>query len=416
MDTVPGPPPSPAPERVGERYEVGEGLGRGAMGEVRAGFDQRLGRQVAIKFLRSDMAGQPSIRERFEEEARSAARLVHPHIVAVFDTGEENGVPYLVMERLSGRTLVDEIQGGPMACEAVHIMGLQMLDALGAAHNAGLVHRDVKPGNILAAGPDSWKIGDFGIAKSLQVGNSDLTMTGMILGTPAYLAPERLAGGAATISSDIYAAGIVLYECLAGRRPLEPNASPVALLSTTAPPVTDFRPDIPPGLAAVVMRAIARDPAERFSSAQEMASALRDAGPAAGNTETVILPAADAATSTQILESPAGGAGTQVLPPIESPPPAPPPARPGPAPESPLRRQWRRPRERRRLVGAAVPIVVGLVMVVLLISHHGPATGVPGTQTPLPSATTSPANPASPAPLPSPLASALQDLQRQVQP
>ena len=413
---TPGPPASPAPERVGARYEVGELLGRGAMGEVRAGFDQRLGRQVAIKFLRPDMAGQPSIRERFEEEARSAARLVHPHIVAVFDTGEEDGVPYLVMERLSGRTLVDEIHGGPMACQAVHTMGLQMLDALGAAHDAGLVHRDVKPGNILAAGPNSWKIGDFGIAKSLQVGNSDLTMTGMILGTPAYLAPERLAGGAAAISSDIYAAGIVMYECLAGRRPLEANASPMALLSTAAPPVTDFRPDVPPALAAVVMRAIAREPAERFNSAHEMASALRDSVPVAGNTETVVLPAMDAATSTQVLETPGANAGTQILPQplIESPPP--PPVRPGPAPESPLRRQWRRPRERRRLVGAAVPILVGLVMVVLLVTHHSSPSGVPATQTPLPSGAASPANATSPAALPSPLASALQDLRRQLQP
>lgn len=415
MTSVPGPPPSPAPERVGERYEVGEGLGRGAMGEVRAGFDQRLGREVAIKFLRSDMAGQPSIRERFEEEARSAARLVHPHIVAVFDTGEEDGVPYLVMERLSGRTLVDEIRSGPMACEAVHTMGLQMLDALGAAHDAGLVHRDVKPGNILAAGPDSWKIGDFGIAKSLQVGNSDLTMTGMILGTPAYLAPERLAGGAATISSDIYAAGMVMYECLAGRRPLEANASPVALLSTTPRPVTDFRPDVPPALAAVVMRAIAREPAERFSSAHEMTSALRSALPPAGSTETVVLPAADAATSTQILEDPAANPGTLIMPPLQGPPTPRPQERGGAAPESHLRRQWRRPRERRRLVGAAVPIFVGLVMVVLLISHHGSPTGVPATQTPLPSSTASPATPAGPS-LPSPLASALQDLQRQLQP
>src|ERR1700730_3693546 len=183
--------PEPLDLLAGGRYEVAEVIGTGGMGEVRAGRDLRLGRDVAIKLLRADMASQPAIRERFEHEARLAARLLHPHVVAVFDSGEEAGVPYLVMERLSGRTLADEIASGPLDCEVVRVIGIQILDALDAAHTANLVHRDVKPGNVLVATPGSWKVGDFGIAKSLEASDPSLTVLGMIIGTPAYLAPER---------------------------------------------------------------------------------------------------------------------------------------------------------------------------------------------------------------------------------
>ena len=397
MDPVPAPQPGQPPRLVAGRYQVGELLGRGAMGEVRAGFDQRLGRPVAVKFLRADMAGQPSIRERFEEEARSAARLVHPYVVAVFDTGEEDGVPWLVMERLSGRTLVDEIAAGPVPLETVQAMGVQMLEALAGAHAAGLVHRDVKPGNILAAGPGLWKIGDFGIAKSLQVGDSDLTMTGMILGTPAYLAPERLAGGAATVASDLYAAGIVLYEALAGHRPFPPDTSPVALVSAVPPPVTQFRPDAPAPLARVVMRALSRDPGERFASAQEMADALREALPPADQAQTVALPAPSLdPTATQVLES--------------EPLPAPV-SLPRPGPRTPRRLGWSVPAERRRALGAGLPVLLGAVVVALILTHHAPPATVAGTVTPGPSSA-----PVVSASLPAPLESALSNLEHQVQP
>ncbi|MHB1787306.1 MAG: serine/threonine-protein kinase, partial [Acidimicrobiales bacterium] len=274
-------PPPLGFEMLAGRYEVGGVLGRGGMGEVRAGLDQRLGRPVAIKILRADMAHDPVIRQRFEEEGRMAARLVHPHVVAVFDTGEEHRVPYLVMERLSGRTLADTIvaagAGGPLDVGEVRDMGAQVLDALAAAHAAGMVHRDVKPGNVMAAGPGTWKVGDFGIAKSLEVSAQNHTTTGLIIGTLAYLAPERLAGGPASVSSDIYSAGVVLYEALTGRRPVEEGAPVHALLTAVPVPIAVLRPDVPAELAEVVARAMERDPHARFATAADMAGALRSA-------------------------------------------------------------------------------------------------------------------------------------------
>jgi serine/threonine protein kinase len=277
-----------------DRYLLGELLGRGGMGEVRAGRDLRLDREVAVKLLRREMAVQPGVRERFESEARSAARLVHPHVVAVFDSAEEGGIPFLVMERLVGRTLADVIEEGPMDPAAVRRLGIQVLAGLAAAHQAGLLHRDIKPANILLAGPGDWKIADFGIAKSIESTGDRLTATGLIIGTPAYLPPERLAGGEATAGGDVYAVGVVLYEALIGPRRL--NAMPPAL---PAQPFAALhqRPDLPADLVAVVTRAVDVNPAARFSTALEMATAL--AGP--------IPPATTVATdavATQVLSGP----------------------------------------------------------------------------------------------------------------
>ncbi|GAC1365256.1 MAG: serine/threonine-protein kinase [Actinomycetota bacterium] len=288
---------------IAGRYEVLGVLGLGGMGEVRAGRDQRLGRDVAIKLLRPDMAEHPAIRQRFRDEARSAARLVHPHVVAVFDTGEESGVPFLVMERLSGKTLVDEIAGGPLDCEVVRQVGLQMLDALDAAHSAGLVHRDVKPGNVMAASAGTWKLGDFGVAKSIEATEHNLTVSGLVVGTPAYLAPERLDGAAASVASDLYALGVVLYEALTGRRPFEADAPQDAPLSLDPRALGELRPQVPPALGAAVMRAIERDPARRFPTASAMAAALRAAEHPVSAPHTVVLPG-EAATPT-LVESPA---------------------------------------------------------------------------------------------------------------
>jgi serine/threonine protein kinase len=140
------------------RYELGDRLGRGAIGEVRAGRDLRLQREVAVKLLHPEVAAQPSARERFEAEARAAASVVHPNVVAVFDRGEQVGIPFLVMERLSGRTLADAIDEGPMDPATVRQLGVQVLDGLTAAHRAGLIHRDIKPANVLSAGPGTWKV------------------------------------------------------------------------------------------------------------------------------------------------------------------------------------------------------------------------------------------------------------------
>jgi serine/threonine protein kinase len=242
---------------------------------VRSAEDKRLGRPVAVKLLREDLAGVPDVRARFEAEARAAASLSHPNIVAVFDVGEDDSErPYLVMERLPGKTLHDEIARGPLKIPRAVSMGIQVADALTAAHVAGIVHRDVKPGNVLDAGDSVWKVADFGIAKSTEVGS--LTTTGVVLCTPGYVAPERLAGEAATPASDLYSLGVVLYEALAGHRPFRDD-SPAALaqsMSADPPRLEEARPDVDPRLADVVHRALARDPQERFATATEMRVAL----------------------------------------------------------------------------------------------------------------------------------------------
>ena len=262
---------------IAGRYERRELIGRGGMGDVHAGWDRRLERPVAIKTLRADVAAELSARRRFESEARSAARLVHPNVVAVYDSGEYRGIPFMVMELLSGRSLKDEISAGPMDVRSVQSLASQVLSALGAAHSAGIVHRDIKPANILAAGDDHWKVGDFGIAKSVQVHGSEETVTGLVLGTPAYLAPERLFGGDATPAGDLYSLGVILYEALAGRRPFQadsPEGWAAAISTQTAEPLRDIRPDVPPAMASSIDRSIARHPAARFASAAEMAGAM----------------------------------------------------------------------------------------------------------------------------------------------
>ncbi len=221
--------PSSATTEIGGRYRIEGPLGRGGMAEVRAGTDLRLQRPVAVKFLLPEMAAREDIRRRFEAEACAAASLSDPHAVAVYDTGEHEGLPYIVMERLPGETLADRIATGPQDPAWVRQVAGEVLAALGAAHAAGLVHRDVKPGNILITADDHAKIADFGIAKSLEAsdGSLDLTGTGQLLGTPAYLPPERLDGGPATAQSDLYSLGVVLYEALTGRCPF-PGETPVA--------------------------------------------------------------------------------------------------------------------------------------------------------------------------------------------
>jgi len=367
MDAADGAPAPAAVRLLGGRYEVGAVIGRGGMGEVRAGVDRRLGRAVAIKLLRADMAHQPAVRQRFEDEARLAARLAHPNVVAVFDTGEEAGVPYLVMERLSGHTLADEIEAGPLDCDAVRSAGLQILDALRAAHAAGLVHRDVKPGNVLVCTPGWWKVGDFGIAKSLDVSDPTLTVAGVVLGTPAYLAPERLRGGPATIASDLYATGVVLYEALAGRRPLDEDVPLVARPTATPIDLTDLRPDVPSSLATVVMRAIAPDPAQRYSSAAEMAKALRPSS-------TV--------TATRVVTPTINP--TERVPPVRWTPPA------GEGLSS--ARPRRDPRRRTGILTIAVAavLVAAIIAVAMAVVDHATSTATP------PPTTTSPATTAVP--------------------
>ena len=273
------------------------------MGEVRAGRDLRLQRDVAIKVLSPEVAARANTRERFEAEARSAARLSHPNIVVVYDSGEHDGVPFLVMERLPGRTLADELAGGSIAPERARTLGVQVLAALGAAHAAGIVHRDVKPGNVLLTPEGIVKVGDFGIAKSVDGG--DLTTTGMLLGTPAYLSPEQLAGEPATPVSDIYAVGVMLYEALAGAKPYT-GPTPLALARAvdagSPTPLRSLRPDTPADLAVAIERAMEKEPARRFATAEEMAAALTGTSPA---------PAFDGAVTERIASTRAFGMATE---------------------------------------------------------------------------------------------------------
>ena len=283
-----------------ERYEVGIVIGRGAMGEVRLGYDRRLGRDVAVKFLRADLATDPQIRARFEHEARAAARLSHPAIVTVFDSGEHEGVPYLVMERLPGTTLADELAAGPIAPARVGAIAARVAGALAAAHAVGVVHRDVKPGNLLLTDAGEVKLADFGIAISGE--SSDRTATGMVIGTPAYLAPERLAGEPATSATDVYSVGVLLYEALTGAKPFHGDTPVViahAIHSTTPPPIAVCMPEVDPALAAAIDRAMAKDPADRPATGAELCRAL-DAG---GAPTVVSATASDAPTATLPLDS-----------------------------------------------------------------------------------------------------------------
>ncbi|MGH2809610.1 MAG: serine/threonine-protein kinase, partial [Actinomycetota bacterium] len=199
-----------------------------------------------------------------------------PSVVSVYDTGEHEGIPFIVMELLSGRTLAHEMSDGPLDAErAVRLVG-EALAGLQAAHAAGIVHRDVKPGNILfTADGEHVKVGDFGIAKGAE--GLDVTQTGSLIGTPSFLAPERIHGKPATVESDLYSVGVVLYEALSGKRPFEAD-NPIGLANQIqneqAPDLEEVRPDLHPGLAAVVRRAMQKDPAVRYQSADEMAIAL----------------------------------------------------------------------------------------------------------------------------------------------
>jgi eukaryotic-like serine/threonine-protein kinase len=262
---------------IGGRYLLGPRLGWGGMAEVYDAYDQRLARRVAVKMLRLDLTAHPSVRRRFEAEARAAARLTHPNVVGVYDTGEDDGRAYIVMERLPGETLADRFGAGPVDQLWLRQVAIDVLDALGAAHAAGIIHRDVKPSNILLTHDGRAKVADFGIAKTVEDAPVR-TAVGLVIGTPAYLAPERIDGRIATPRSDLYAVGVVLYEGLTGRQPFE-GTTPLAIayLVRHEPPPDPrrLRPDADPSLVAAVARAIAYDPEARFASAGEMAAAIQ---------------------------------------------------------------------------------------------------------------------------------------------
>jgi serine/threonine-protein kinase len=261
------------------RYELRDVLGRGGMAEVRDAWDTRLSRAVAVKLLHPGLATDAENRGRFENEARSAAALSHPNIVAIHDSGEHNGTPFIVMERLPGNTLADLIARGPLPETVVRTVLAEVLAALGAAHRAGVLHRDIKPGNILFTSSGMAKVADFGIAKTTETTH---TVAGQIVGTVAYLSPERLSGKPAMPSDDLYAVGAVGYEALTGRRAFPQNtlgSLSHAIMTQRPPALATLRPDVAPALAALIERAMAPQAQWRFGSADQMHWGLSGRGP-----------------------------------------------------------------------------------------------------------------------------------------
>ena len=266
------------PGRVlGGRYRLERVIARGGMGTVWDADDPLLARHVAVKTLDVAIGMDENIRARFRREAVTAAAVTHPNIVATYDTGEDDGVAYIVMELVHGITLRQMIDrdGALPVGEAADIT-YQVADALSVAHARGLVHRDVKPGNVLVQPDGRAKVTDFGIAKAADSSSEELTRTGMVVGTARYLAPEQVDGSNVDERVDLYSLGLVLYEMLCGKAPFEADsdiATAVARLTTPPRPITLECPAVPPGLERVIDRALTKNPADRWPSAL----AFRDA-------------------------------------------------------------------------------------------------------------------------------------------
>jgi serine/threonine protein kinase len=252
------------------RYKVTSTLGAGAMGEVYAAVDEVLGREVAVKTLRGADSGFSAamLDERFRMEARAIARLAHPGVVQVFDIDLNADPPYLVMERVTGPSLKERLAEGPLSLPDLRALGIQIARALAAAHVAGIVHRDVKPANILVAGDSLWKLADFGVA---HVPDSSMTMTGQFMGSPAYAPPEALVRGQCIPAGDVFGLGASLYQAAVGRWP-RADATSGALLAAV-PPVRELAPALPVEVASAIDRALSNQP-ELRPSAAELADAL----------------------------------------------------------------------------------------------------------------------------------------------
>lgn len=375
------------PGLLAGRYEAGPVLGRGGMSEVRDGWDLKLSRPVAIKLLHSD--GRPEDRLRFAAEGRAAANLSGQHIVIVHDVGEHDGVPFIVMERLPGLTLADHIARGPLEPAFVHRVLDNVLAALAIAHNAGIVHRDVKPGNVLFTDTGQAKLADFGIAK---IDGGVHTRTGEIIGSVAYLSPDRLTSKPATPTDDLYALGVVAYEALAGRRPFPQTAlGPLthAILHDKPLPIADVRHDVPAGLSIAIERALSRNPAQRFTRAEAMRAALVDTEPTTAPVPTPVRSPTFAMQAPQLPPS-----GTNPIPAFE----------PDPAPDPAVAhgKLWL------AALIAAFLLAILLIVVIEPFSSTPPPPSPSSTTSPLPpppaatTATTEPAISSAPAQPPAP--------------
>lgn len=271
---------------LSDRYEVGELIGRGGMASVYRGRDLTLGREVAIKILESDLAADATFRTRFRLEAQAASRMSHPTIVRVYDAGEDTetdadgntrAVPYIVMELVSGQTLKDIIAAGPVTIDDAIRYTDGILEALEYSHRAGVVHRDIKPGNVMVTSAGQVKVMDFGIARAVSDSSSTVAETTAILGTAAYFSPEQAKGEPVDSRADVYSAGVVLYELLTGRPPFR-GESPVAVayqhVSETPLAPSELVETVPRSLDAVALRALAKDPFQRYQDAASFRAAL----------------------------------------------------------------------------------------------------------------------------------------------
>ncbi|MDI3402796.1 Stk1 family PASTA domain-containing Ser/Thr kinase [Streptomyces cavernicola] len=324
------------PRRLGGRYELGQVLGRGGMAEVYLAHDTRLGRTVAVKTLRADLARDPSFQARFRREAQSAASLNHPAIVAVYDTGEdmvyETGgsagvsIPYIVMEYVDGSTLRELLHSGrKLLPERAMEMTIGILQALEYSHRAGIVHRDIKPANVMLTRNGQVKVMDFGIARAMGDSGMTMTQTAAVIGTAQYLSPEQAKGEQVDARSDLYSTGCLLYELLTVRPPFVGD-SPVAVayqhVREEAQPPSTFDPEITPEMDAIVLRALVKDPDYRYQSADEMRAdieACLDGQPVAA---TAALGAVGYGGGhpddqhTAVLRPQNGGGQTSMLPPV----------------------------------------------------------------------------------------------------
>lgn len=293
-------PAATAATSVADRYVLEELLARGGMGSVYKARDEVLARPVAVKILHPHLSRDEAFLARFRREAVAAAGLGHPSIVAIYDTGSDRGEDdderhFIVMEHCAGGTLTELVAAStPLPPERVAGIGAAICAALDFAHRSGVVHRDVKPDNVLFSDDGALKVADFGIAKAAYA-SDDITTTGSILGTVTYISPEQAAGREPDPRSDIYSTGVVLYELLAGRPPFrgETDVATALMHLNDAPvPVRALRPQVPRTLEAAVMRALAKDPEDRWASADELCRALNGAPASSGSTAVMSRPVA----------------------------------------------------------------------------------------------------------------------------
>ncbi|MEV0090330.1 protein kinase [Streptomyces sp. NPDC050738] len=330
---------------AGGRYQLRDLLGEGGMASVYLAYDSALDRQVAIKTLHTELGREQSFRERFRREAQAVAKLSHTNIVSVFDTGEdvlgEGPMPYIVMEYVEGQPLgsvlqADITQYGAMPADKALKITFDVLAALEASHEMGLVHRDIKPGNVMLNKRGTVKVMDFGIARAMQSGVTSMTQTGMVVGTPQYLSPEQALGRAVDARSDLYSVGIMLFQLLTGRLPFDADSAlAIAYAHVQEEPVapSSINRSVPPAVDALVARALKKNPNERFPSAaamgDECARVMSSGQTGAAPSVVVGSPPANSGS----------GVGSAVFPPVSAPMPSMPqqgavqtPYQPGPIP------------------------------------------------------------------------------------